>query len=74
MKAPQQVPRNALVWIIITMFALVAPHLGRIPVWILLLYGFTALWRVMVYTGRWSFPRIEAVVGHEVSHAIAPAS
>ena len=56
MKAPQQVPRNALVWIIITMFALVAPHMGRIPVWILLLYGFTALWRVMVYTGRWSFP------------------
>ncbi|MEM1113099.1 MAG: DUF3488 and transglutaminase-like domain-containing protein [Pseudomonadota bacterium] len=56
MKAPDQIPRNALVWIIISMFALLAPHLGRIPLWIVFLYAFTAFWRVMVYAGRWSFP------------------
>ena len=31
MKPEQQVPRNALVWIIISLFTLVAPHAARIP-------------------------------------------
>lgn len=52
----QQIPRNALVWIIISMFALVAPHAGRLPYWVLALYVLAALWRIMVYRGRWSFP------------------
>lgn len=56
MKAQQQIPRNALVWSVITLFALVAPHFSRIPVWILAVYVFAALWRIMVYRGRWSFP------------------
>ncbi len=56
MKAEQQVPRNALVWSVITLFALVAPHLGRLPVWVLAVYVFAAFWRSMVYRGRWSFP------------------
>jgi transglutaminase-like putative cysteine protease len=55
-KLVQQIPRNALVWIIIAQFALVAPHAGRIPRWILALYFFAALWRVQVYRGHWSFP------------------
>ncbi|MEJ2532369.1 MAG: DUF3488 and transglutaminase-like domain-containing protein [Halioglobus sp.] len=52
----QQVPRNALVWIIICLFALVAPHVERIPVWVLAVYLLAALWRILVYRGRWSFP------------------
>lgn len=56
MKAEQQIPRNALVWSIITLFALVAPHFDRIPVWVLAVYVFAAVWRIMVYRGRWSFP------------------
>ncbi|MBT4522922.1 MAG: DUF3488 domain-containing protein [Halieaceae bacterium] len=56
MRPEQQVPRNALVWIIITMFTLVAPHVGRIPLWILGLYAIAVFWRIMVYSGRWSFP------------------
>jgi transglutaminase-like putative cysteine protease len=55
-KPDQQIPRNALVWIILSMFALVAPHATRIPVWILAVYVFAAVWRIMVYQGRWSFP------------------
>ncbi len=35
MKAEQQLPRNALVWIILAQFSLVAPHFQRIPAWIL---------------------------------------
>ncbi len=56
MKAEQQIPRNALVWSVITLFALVAPHLSRIPLWVLAVYVFAAFWRSMVYRGRWSFP------------------
>jgi transglutaminase-like putative cysteine protease len=55
-KLEEQVPRNALVWIIATQFALLLPHLGRLPAWVLLLYLGTALWRIMVFRGRWSFP------------------
>jgi len=55
-KAQQQIPRNALVWSVITLFALVTPHLGRIPIWIVAVYVFAAVWRMMVYNGRWSFP------------------
>ncbi len=35
MKSEQQIPRNALVWMIISLFALVAPHIGRLPLWVL---------------------------------------
>ena len=56
MKPDQQIPRNALVWIIVSLFTLVAPHLERIPLWVLAVYVFAALWRIMVYRGRWSFP------------------
>tara|TARA_R110001599_G_scaffold353870_1_gene601251 strand:- start:35328 stop:37352 length:2025 start_codon:yes stop_codon:yes gene_type:complete len=56
MKPDQQVPRNALVWIILSLFTLVAPHAERIPIWVLAIYVFAAVWRIMVYQGRWSFP------------------
>lgn len=56
MKAAEQIPRNALVWMIASMFTLVLPHVGRLPPWILVLFALAALWRAMVYQGRWSFP------------------
>ena len=56
MKIDQQVPRNALVWITLSLFTLVAPHAERIPLWVLAVYVFAAIWRIMVYQGRWSFP------------------
>ena len=56
MKAIQQIPRNALVWIIISVFALVLPHVPRLPLWVLLVFGLAAVWRILVFRGRWSFP------------------
>ncbi|MFT6051017.1 MAG: transglutaminase-like putative cysteine protease [Halioglobus sp.] len=56
MKLKQQIPRNALVWSVISMFALVVPHVQRLPIWVLLVYVFAAFWRSMVYRGSWSFP------------------
>lgn len=57
MKLEQQVPRNALAWIILSLFTLVAPHAGRLPLWVLLVFLGSAVWRVMVFRGSWSFPR-----------------
>lgn len=56
MNLVQQVPRNALVWIIICLFALVAPHAARLPVWVLAVYVVGVVWRLQVHRGRWSFP------------------
>ncbi len=53
----QQVPRNALVWGMICLFALVAPHAVRLPLWVLGVYVIAVGWRWQVYRGRWSFPR-----------------
>ena len=56
MNIQQRVPRNALVWIIISLFALVAPHAGRLPVWVLAVYVIAVVWRLQVHRGMWSFP------------------
>ena len=56
MNIQQQVPRNALVWIFICLFALVAPHAARLPVWVLVVYVIAFVWRLQVHRGRWSFP------------------
>lgn len=56
MSAPRQIPRNALGWIILCLFAVVAPHAGRLPIWVLLVYVLAVAWRVMIHRGRWSFP------------------
>jgi transglutaminase-like putative cysteine protease len=55
-KYEQQVPRNALAWIIITQFAILIPHLFRTPIWVLFVYLGAAIWRTMIYQGRWPFP------------------
>ena len=52
----QRLPRNALAWIIISLFTLVAPHAGRLPLWVLAVYILATGWRIQVYRGRWSFP------------------
>jgi transglutaminase-like putative cysteine protease len=56
MKYDQQVPRNALVWIILSQFVLLLPHITRIPTWVIVVFLLTAWSRSMVYQGRWSFP------------------
>ncbi|TGD71388.1 DUF3488 domain-containing protein [Mangrovimicrobium sediminis] len=57
MKQAEQIPRNALVWMIAAQFTLLAPHLPRVPIWVVAVSLCAALWRIMVYRGSWSFPR-----------------
>jgi transglutaminase-like putative cysteine protease len=56
MSVSWQIPRNCLGWILLAQLALIGPHIERLPWWVLFAYGSCALWRVMVFQGRWSFP------------------
>ncbi|MGQ9424704.1 transglutaminase TgpA family protein [Gilvimarinus sp. F26214L] len=51
-----QVPRNSLVWLLVAQTLLVIPHLVHLPVWILLAWLATMIWRVQIYRGQWPFP------------------
>ncbi len=51
-----QIPRNCLAWILLSQLALLAPHTVRLPWWVMCAYLICALWRIMIYQGRWSQP------------------
>ena len=51
-----QIPRNSLAWLLAAQAAVIAPHIGRLPVWVTLVALACIGWRVMVYQGRWSYP------------------
>jgi len=52
----QWLHRHALTWLLAAQFAVIAPHAGRLPIWVSLAWLVSACWRAMVYQGRWSFP------------------
>ncbi|MEE4298160.1 MAG: DUF3488 and transglutaminase-like domain-containing protein [Pseudomonadales bacterium] len=51
-----QIPRSSLVLLLVAQAAVIAPHVPRLPLWIVALWGLCVLWRVCVYLGRWSYP------------------
>ncbi|MEX2488234.1 MAG: DUF3488 and transglutaminase-like domain-containing protein [Pseudomonadales bacterium] len=51
-----QIPRNSLAWMLIAQAGVIAPHVSRLPLWVVALCIGCGLWRVMVYQGRWSWP------------------
>ena len=54
--ATYQVPRNSLAWMLAAQAAVIAPHVLRLPFWVVGVCMICIGWRVMVYQGRWSFP------------------
>jgi len=56
MKQAEQIPRNALFWIVGCQALLVAPHALRLPIWVLLLYAAAFVWRLQMARGRWPMP------------------
>lgn len=51
-----QVPRYCLLWLLIAQSVVVAPHIERLPVWILVTWVFCVVWRVLIYRGRLFYP------------------
>ncbi len=52
----QQIPRNALAWIMLSLSALLVPHIPRLPVWVVVVFLIAAIWRIQIFVGRWSYP------------------
>lgn len=55
-KQAEQLPRAALAWIIAAQALLLAPHLPRVPVWVVLVYVAAFAWRVEAFRGRMELP------------------
>lgn len=56
MEAKQWLGRHALTWLLLAQFAVIAPHVARLPLWIDAVWLACAFWRAMVHQGRWAFP------------------
>ncbi len=51
-----QIPRNCLAALLIAQFAVLGPHLFRLPLWVAAVAIVCALWRLLLYTGRGFYP------------------
>jgi protein-glutamine gamma-glutamyltransferase len=51
-----QIPRSALVWILISVVMVMLPQSIRMPVWISLIAAFCVAWRILIYNGKLSYP------------------
>ncbi len=53
-----QIPRNSLLWILMAQSMAMAPHLQHLPLWVLLAWAITLLWRAQIYRGVWTYPNL----------------
>ncbi len=56
MKLIYQIPRNSLAWLLLAQAAVIAPHMPRLPVWLIGAWAFVVVWRIQVFRGVWAFP------------------
>ncbi|WP_439100924.1 transglutaminase TgpA family protein [Congregibacter sp.] len=56
MKQSEQLPRPALLWIIVAQALLLLPHLPRLPLWVAAVYLLAFIWRVQAFRGRVELP------------------
>ena len=51
-----QIPRNSMVWLLLSFGVAVVPHLERLPVWISLAITVVIVWRIQIYRAHWRVP------------------
>jgi len=51
-----QVPRTSLAWILVSLTAVILPHVARMPPWLIVICVLCILGRVLIYQGRLSYP------------------
>lgn len=56
MKQAQQLPRPALLWIVVAQALLLLPHLPRLPFWVAAVYVVAFIWRVQAFRGKVELP------------------
>lgn len=52
----EQLPRRSLLWLIACQIAVMLPHLERVPLWVVMIYLATALWRLQMFRQRAEMP------------------
>ena len=57
MSAPQLIPRNGLIWLLVAQVLVIVPHLSHLPLWIIGLWAGCAFWRLQIFRMRARFPR-----------------
>jgi len=79
------IPRQCMGWILVAQAVVMVPHVERLPLWILAAWAIAALWRLMIFNGRWSYPgavikivlvamvSVGVVSGYEVKYGLEPA-
>lgn len=63
MSAPQLIPRNGLVWLLVAQVLVIVPHLSHVPLWIIGLWVGCAFWRLQIFRMRARYPRSWAKAG-----------
>ena len=48
--------RQSVIWLLLAQLVTLAPQLGVLPVWILAVWAFVALWYWRIVSAAWSFP------------------
>ncbi|MEM6708420.1 MAG: DUF3488 domain-containing protein, partial [Pseudomonadota bacterium] len=51
-----QIPRNALALLMMAQLAVILPHMGQLPFWIVGVGLFCGFWRTQIFRGRWEYP------------------
>ncbi|MCX4024829.1 DUF3488 domain-containing transglutaminase family protein [Endozoicomonas sp. SM1973] len=54
----QQIPRSGLIWLLLTQALVILPQLSRLPIWVVVVAIICALWRIMIFRSRWSYPKL----------------
>jgi len=52
----EQIPRSSLTLLLVSQGAVIAPHVPRMALWTLLIWGACVLWRLLIHQGRWGYP------------------
>lgn len=56
MEIAYQIPRASMLWILLTVFLVIAPQSVYIPIWISLIAVCCLVWRYLIFTGRFNYP------------------
>lgn len=79
------IPRQCMAWMLFAQAFVMVPHVERLPLWILAAWAIAALWRLMIFKGRWSYPGTTikiilvamvsagVISGYKVKYGLEPA-
>lgn len=56
--AQRWIPRHSFAWLLVAQLAVIAPHIAHLPWVIVCGWLLAAIWRTLIFQGRWPFPHV----------------